>query len=72
VDSKQREVLTAGRRVLFASAAGIAMVVLLAGPGGYYPSGFPAWNSSAQATEAMQQSSANFADLVAKVKPAVI
>jgi serine protease Do len=48
------------------------MVVLLAGPGGYYPSGFPAWNSSAQATEATQQSSANFADLVAKVKPAVI
>jgi serine protease Do len=68
---KQRKVLTAGRRVLFASAAGIAMVVLLAGPG-RYPSGLPAWNSSAQATEAVQQSSANFADLVAKVKPAVI
>ena len=69
---KQRNVITARRRVLLASVAGLGMVVLLAGPGGYYPSNLAAWNSAAQATEAVQQPFTNFADLVAKVKPAVI
>jgi serine protease Do len=69
---KQRNVITARRRVLLASVAGLGMTVLLAGPGGYYPSSLAAWNSSAQATEAVQQPFSNFADLVAKVKPAVI
>jgi serine protease Do len=69
---KQRKVLTAGRRALFACAAGLAIAVLLAGPGGYYRSSLAAWNSSAQATEAVRQPPANFADLVAKVRPAVI
>ena len=69
---KQRNVITARRRVLLASVAGLGMAVLLAGPGGYYPSKLAAWNSAAQATEAVQQPFTNFADLVAKVKPAVI
>jgi serine protease Do len=69
---KQPKVLTVRRRALFACAAGLAMVVLLAGPGGYYRSSLPVWNASAQATEAVQQPPENFADLVAKVKPAVI
>jgi len=69
---KQRNVITARRRVLLASVAGLGMAVLLAGPGGYYPSNLAAWNSAAQATEAVQQPFTNFADLVAKVKPAVI
>jgi serine protease Do len=69
---KQRNVTTARRRVLLASVAGLGMAVLLAGPGGYYPASLAAWNSSAQATEAVQQPVTNFADLVAKVKPAVI
>jgi serine protease Do len=69
---KQRNVITARRRVLLASVAGLGMAVLLAGPGGYYPSNLAAWNSAAQATEVVQQPFTNFADLVAKVKPAVI
>jgi serine protease Do len=69
---KQRNVTIARRRVLLASVAGLGMAVLLAGPGGYYPASLAAWNSSAQATEAVQQPVTNFADLVAKVKPAVI
>jgi len=69
---KQRNVTTARRRVLLASVAGLSMAMLLAGPGGYYPSSLAAWNSSAQATEAVQQPFTNFADLVARVKPAVI
>ena len=69
---KQRNFITARRRVLLASVAGLGMAVLLAGPGGYYPSNLAAWNSAAQATEAVQQPFTNFADLVAKVKPAVI
>jgi serine protease Do len=66
---KQRKVLTAGRVTLLASVAGLGLAVLVAGPGGG-PSNLPAWTSSAQAAEPVQ--AAGFADLVAKVKPAVI
>ena len=46
------------------------MAVLVVGPGGYRPLG---WMGSAHAAETTAtQNSAGFADLVAKVKPAVI
>ena len=68
---KQRKVLTARRVTLLASAAVLSAAVLVAGPGGYVPLSLPAWTSSARAAETVQHP-AGFADLVAKVKPAVI
>ena len=59
------------RLVLLASVAGIGAIVALAGPIGYGRIQLPAWTSSAQAADSQQQP-ASFADLVAKVKPAVI
>jgi serine protease Do len=62
----------AARRIaLLASVAGIGVAVLLAGPGGNPASGVPAWTSPARAAEGTLQAP-GFADLVAKVKPAVI
>jgi serine protease Do len=66
-----RKVLKPRRLALLASAAGLSMAVLAAGPGGYLPFNLPAWTSSAHAAETAQ-STAGFADLVTKVKPAVI
>jgi serine protease Do len=66
-----RKVLKPRRLVLLASVAGLSMAVLAAGPGGYLPLNLPAWTSSAHAAETAQNT-AGFADLVAKVKPAVI
>ena len=68
VSSKPR-VLTPRRVTLLASVAALGATVLLAGPGGSQPSGLA---SPARATEAMAQHPASFADVVAKVKPAVI
>jgi len=65
-----RKVLTARKLTLLASVAGLGIAVLLAGPN-YQSFNPPAWASTAQAAEAAQQP-AGFADLVAKVKPAVI
>src|SRR5665213_3124208 len=65
-----RKVLKPRRLALLASAAGLSLAVLAAGPGGYLPFNLPAWTSSAHAAEATQN--AGFGDLVAKVKPAVI
>ena len=67
--SPSREVLRTRRVTLLASVAALGAAVLLAGPGGYGPSGLTA---SARATEAVAQHPASFADVVAKVKPAVI
>ena len=67
--STLREVLGTRRVTLLASVAALGAAVLLAGPGGYGPSG-P--TSSARATEIAAQHPASFADVVAKVKPAVI
>ena len=67
--SPLREVLRTRRVTLLASVAALGAAVLLAGPGGYGPSGLTA---SARATEAVAQHPASFADVVAKVKPAVI
>jgi len=65
-----RKVLTARRLTLLASVAGVGIAVLLGGPG-YRPVDLPAFTASAQAAEAAQHP-AGFADLVARVKPAVI
>ena len=59
------------RLVLLASVTGIGAAAILAGPIGYGRIHLPAWTSIAQATDSQQQP-AGFADLVAKVKPAVI
>src|ERR1700678_2356552 len=66
-----RQVLKPRRLTLLASVAALSMAVLVVGPGGYRPFNLPAWTASAQAAE-MTQNSAGFADLVTKVKPAVI
>ena len=61
--------LTARRLVLLASVAGLGAVMLLGGPA--YRSA-PNWASSAAAADSTLQHPAGFADLVTKVKPAVI
>jgi serine protease Do len=65
------KILKPRRRVWLASVAALTMAVLVVGAGGYRPLDLPAWTASAHAAEA-SQTSAGFADLVAKVKPAVI
>ena len=66
-----RKILQPRRLTLLASVAALSMAVLAVGPGGYRPFNLPAWTASAQAAE-MVQNSPGFADLVTKVKPAVI
>src|ERR1700733_8850266 len=65
------KILKPRRRVWLASVAALGMAVLVVGAGGYRPLDLPAWTASAHAAEA-SQTPAGFADLVAKVKPAVI
>ncbi len=67
-----RKVLMPRRLTLLASAAGLGIAVLLAGPGGYLTSSLPAQASSTHTVESSLPHPASFADLVAKVKPAVI
>ncbi len=67
-----RQILKPRRLTLLASVAALSMAVLVVGPGGYRPFNLPAWSASAQAAETSTQTPAGFADLVAKVKPAVI
>ncbi|WP_213774315.1 Do family serine endopeptidase [Bradyrhizobium sp. dw_78] len=69
--STPRKILKPRRLALLASVAGLSMAVLATGPGGYLPFGIAALTSPAQAAEPAQNT-AGFADLVAKVKPAVI
>jgi serine protease Do len=59
------------RLVLLASVAGIGAIVAFGGEMSYGRVQFPAWTSSAHAAENQQQP-AGFADLVGKVKPAVV
>jgi serine protease Do len=61
--------LSARRLTLLASAAGLAIAVVAAGPSSYGP--LPSWTTSAHAAGVLQ-SPAGFADIVTKVKPAVI
>ena len=70
--NRPRKLLTGRRLTLLASVAGLGIAMLAAGPGGYVPTRLPAWTSSATAADATSQYPASFADLVAKVKPAVI
>ena len=70
LDSTRPGVLTARRVTLLASAAALGATMLLTGPGGYRPAG--PWSSPAIAAETTAQHPAGFADIVAKVKPAVI
>jgi serine protease Do len=65
-----RQLTKSYRVALLASAAGVGLTVLVAAPGFYHPQS-SVWVSSAAAAEGTGQP-AGFADLVAKVKPAVI
>ena len=69
--SLSRKILRPRRLALLASVAGLSLAVLVVGPGSYRPVHLPAWTVSAHAAE-LSQSPAGFADLVTKVKPAVI
>src|SRR5271169_3205491 len=62
--------LSARRITLLASVAGVGAALLLAGPSANWPQAFGA--STAVAADSIAQHPAGFADLVAKVKPAVI
>lgn len=62
--------LPARRMVLLASVTGLGIAVVVAGPLSYRALSLSSWTSSAQAADAALP--AGFADLVAKVKPAVI
>jgi len=66
-----RKILKPRRVALLASAAGLSLALLAAGPGGYLPFHLPALVSSAHAAET-SPGAPGFADLVSKVKPAVI
>src|SRR6478609_9553079 len=66
-----RKMLKPRRLALLASAAGLSLAVLAAGPGSYLPLNLPAWTPSAHAAETTPNAP-GFADLVSKVKPAVI
>ena len=69
LNSGRPKILTARRLALLASAAGLAVAVVVGGPAAYRSVDF-APVSAAQAADAV--SPTGFADLVAKVKPAVI
>ena len=60
------------RIVLLSSAAGLALALLIAGPGGYLPHTMPTWSFAVQVGGGHALGETGFADLVAKVKPAVI
>jgi serine protease Do len=66
-----RKILSARRLVLLASVAGLGIAVVVAGSSSYRALRSPSLISSAQAADAVAPTS-GFADLVAKVKPAVI
>jgi serine protease Do len=68
--SAKPRVLSARRIALLATVAGIGAALLVAGPNGYWPSAFG--TPRAQAADATLQHPTGFADIVAKVKPAVI
>ena len=77
--SKERKTPSVLRLALLGSAAGLAIAVLAGGAGTYLSAGFPAGvipahaaSLTAQTSEANFPHPASFADLVAKVKPAVI
>src|SRR3984893_7344023 len=60
------------RIALMGSVAAVAVAVLIGGPGGFRQIPVPAWSNQANAAETPLQHPADFADLIAKVKPAVV
>jgi serine protease Do len=70
--SNSNKSITARRLVLLASVAGVGAAVLLSGPGGYGAATLPSLTSPAAAADSTLQHPTGFADLVTKVKPAVI
>jgi len=70
--SNKRSAFSARRLALLASVAGLSAFVLLAGPGGYRPADLGFGAPAARAAEATLPHPAGFADIVTKVKPAVI
>jgi serine protease Do len=69
--SNNRKSLSARRLVLLASVAAVGAALLMGGPGGYHAN-LPAWTAAASAADSTLQHPSGFADIVAKVKPAVI
>jgi serine protease Do len=70
---ERRKGLAARRLALLGSIAGLVIAVIIAGLSGYNQIGLQNWLSSAQAAVTLQlPRPASFADIVAKVKPAVI
>src|ERR1700681_3749626 len=67
----QRRRVSPRRIVLMGSVAGIALAVLLGGPSGFRQVPLPTWSNQAQAAHPLPHP-ADFADLIAKVKPAVV
>src|SRR5580693_8021778 len=65
-----RKPLSARRLVLLGSVAAVGAALLVGGPG--YQASVPAWTSAASAADSTTQHPSGFADIVAKVKPAVI
>ncbi|MGH7247584.1 MAG: serine peptidase, partial [Pseudomonadota bacterium] len=70
--AKKSRALSARRLALLASVAGLSAFVVLGGAGLYRPSGLNLGTPTARAAEAALPHPAGFADIVAKVKPAVI
>ena len=66
-----RKPLSARRLVLLASVAAVGAALLMGGPGGYHAN-LPAWTAAASAADSTMQHPSGFADIVTKVKPAVI
>jgi serine protease Do len=69
---KSTKFLAVRRLALLGSAAALGVAVLAGGPGASSPAHLSAWTSAAHAAESTQATPPGFADLVAKVKPAVI
>jgi serine protease Do len=66
----RRKILAPRRVVLLASAAGLGIALLVGGPGGFRPMSFARADAGTSTDAAVHP--AGFADLVAKVQPAVI
>ena len=69
--TQNQKKLSARHVTLMASVAGVSLAILLAGPGAFRATNPPGWTGSAIAAENTLQPT-GFADVVAKVKPAVI
>jgi serine protease Do len=68
----QRGRISPRRIALMGSVAAIAVAVLIGGPSGFRQVSLPTWSNQVHAAETTLQHPADFADLIAKVKPAVV